>query len=719
MEETAATLESAEQQWESQAPFVFESLQVLDESRISHLRDLLTQYQTHESDQAQRTMNTTGEVLAQVLEIQIEKEIQDFASKTAASGGKIAERPVTRKGSNAAASLSTENRTGDEPATSEPYPLPRSDTGPSTRSRDDSFTEKGAITPDAKPRGLRRLGTMFGGRKRQSTFGPLGQASSTPQKGPPSSSRLNSSHGRGISPKPSSSNLYEASRMTSVAESNGPVPSEDVIQTAPSGSDLNGAGVNLMDTPVPSGANGTDMSAAAAPSTQPVKEPTSPVKDSEGFSIPSTTHDPISEAQREAAGEDADQLFKLNIQKRPVDEEDPEEKQAALSSVANSLKMGPATRRTGTIRGRRDVRNTIYVPSPTSTEIPTDRSLPAIPGSPEAASSPPGAMAALTSEPSITGTSDTQSVRSGHSLGTLGHIKHPDLTGPGLQSSIIETVSAAFEDGVIKTATVVGEVAFANSEADSDMKCKFEPRRNRVGEDDSDVSVAHETIRINNFPSLEKIGPNRIFVQNTSADHPDQFTLDNSHLAKTAIAFSYRVFADAEDAAALNKDVPLLIKPAWKLQGDKLGLLLQYQLNPDSKFTSPTVLQNVAFVVTYDGNASGAQTKPSGTHLREKKLVYWRLGDVTLTNEMQRIVCRIIGAEGNSPQPGHVEARWDYAVPEGEEALGSGISISKLEESKGKAKEEDPFTDEGSDAGEKWTVIPAQRKLIAGKYEAR
>lgn len=247
-------------------------------------------------------------------------------------------------------------------------------------------------------------------------------------------------------------------------------------------------------------------------------------------------------------------------------------------------------------------------------------------------------------------------------------------------------------------------------------------------------SLAHETIRINNFPNLERIGPNRIFVQNATPDQPDQFSLDLSHIQKTATAFSYRVFApEGESTAALGRHAPLLLAPAWKPQGDKLGLLLQYKLNPASGLQAPITLHNVAFVFSYDGRASGAQTKPSGTHLKDRHLVYWRLGDVTLTNEPQKIVCRIVGAEGIEPKPINVEARWEYIVPANDEeipvALASGISISRLGESKGKGKElatssdDDPFSDEGGAAAlppdQSWVDVPLARKLVSGKYESK
>ncbi|PHH74465.1 hypothetical protein CDD80_3074 [Ophiocordyceps camponoti-rufipedis] len=83
VEAANSRLESASQQWESQAPFVFETLQALDESRINQLRDLLTQYQTHEASQAQRAQDNAVEALAAMLEISTDKEIKDFARRAA------------------------------------------------------------------------------------------------------------------------------------------------------------------------------------------------------------------------------------------------------------------------------------------------------------------------------------------------------------------------------------------------------------------------------------------------------------------------------------------------------------------------------------------------------------------------------------------------------------------------------------------------------------
>jgi hypothetical protein len=74
-----ADVESATLQWESQAPYVFEKLQAVDESRLNHLRDVLTQFQTHEVDQVERNRITAEETLNVLLNIETADEIKTFA----------------------------------------------------------------------------------------------------------------------------------------------------------------------------------------------------------------------------------------------------------------------------------------------------------------------------------------------------------------------------------------------------------------------------------------------------------------------------------------------------------------------------------------------------------------------------------------------------------------------------------------------------------------
>jgi hypothetical protein len=141
----SSRLESATQQWQSQAPFVFESLQAFDESRVNQLRDLLTQYQTHESDQAQRTLDNAAVTLSLVLEVSTEKEIQNFAQKITSGRPRLAPRTSTRQSSIV-------------PDNAPPAPLSRDPTNtslapptPSQQIPEDNASEHNSVPSEPKP----------------------------------------------------------------------------------------------------------------------------------------------------------------------------------------------------------------------------------------------------------------------------------------------------------------------------------------------------------------------------------------------------------------------------------------------------------------------------------------------------------------------------------------------------------------------------------------
>jgi len=74
-------VEAANQQWESQAPYVFEQLQALDENRVNHLRDVLTQLETHEVDQVERNRASAESCLNVLLNIDTSDEISTFVAR--------------------------------------------------------------------------------------------------------------------------------------------------------------------------------------------------------------------------------------------------------------------------------------------------------------------------------------------------------------------------------------------------------------------------------------------------------------------------------------------------------------------------------------------------------------------------------------------------------------------------------------------------------------
>ncbi len=92
--DVSSDLDNAASQWENQAPYVFETLQAVDETRLNHLRDVLTQYQTHEVDQVQRNRKTAEQCLNALLNVETAEEIKAFSMRH--SGGRQRAGPDRR-----------------------------------------------------------------------------------------------------------------------------------------------------------------------------------------------------------------------------------------------------------------------------------------------------------------------------------------------------------------------------------------------------------------------------------------------------------------------------------------------------------------------------------------------------------------------------------------------------------------------------------------------
>ncbi|KAI9745804.1 MAG: hypothetical protein M1818_000485 [Claussenomyces sp. TS43310] len=710
VDSAAQKLEVAISQWESQAPFVFEKLQAVDESRLNHLRDVLTQFQTHEADQVERGRVSAESTLNLLLEVDTAQEIQNFARATTQGKPKLEKPAIRRPSANVGSSVGSGSLTPPPP--------------PTTGGEDDASLRSGRNEASSEPKGLKRFGTMLG-RRRQSIHGSAGFARApSPSKGIGAFGRSHHTRDGRPSPSPraSSTNLRDSSgrenRLSSLAESPTLLSTANTsfhTRTSTNG-DVNGApGEQKTSERHPSGVvnGGTgkalpDLSDVQAPPGPPPSQSkpnlANPSRlDSEGFSLPALRSDPISLAQQEAADESESPAFKLDIRTEPIREEDADA-QAALSNVANTLRsssLATPGRKVGTVRGRRDVRNTMYIPSPDVSDLRgSENSIPASPGIPVGGGSRAAALAALSSgDPS---SSDTQSIRSAHSLTSNVAVKHPDLHQPGLNASIIETVSAYLENGLVKTASVVGEIALNHGYDESNPMS----------------SSGTETIRLNNFPILEAIAPNHAFVEEAAAkDRQGEYTVNVSHLAKPMVAFRYKVHVDQNNRSS---QAPIIVKPAWRSHGDNLGLIVEYMVNP-AFAASPITLHNFVIMAAYEGGrAAGCQTKPTGTHLKEKSLIYWRIGDVTLGNSMQKVISKLTGAAGAELKAGLVEVRWEYHGS----SFGSGLGIARLDAGKGKAKEEvDPFADESATvatpAGGQWVEIDSSKKIVSGKYDAK
>jgi hypothetical protein len=414
--------------------------------------------------------------------------------------------------------------------------------------------------------------------------------------------------------------------------------------------------------------------------------------------------------------------FKLDIKNAPIQEEDGDPN-AAMADMANTLRAQAAPpRRSGTLRGRRDVRNTIFVPNPATPELTSIGEIPPLPSTGSGTGLAGFSASALPPQPVSPAfklphrslmsddhaASDTQSIRSGRSLSSSASttMKHPDMYEPGLNSSLVETVSAWFEQGNVTKALVIGQVALAYNPIDL-----------------SASSFGSENIRLENFPVLEKVAPNPTFVEQVP-NSPGNYMVDLSKITKTSVAFHYQVHLEDDNLASF---APIILSPIWKPESTQISVLLNYSLNPKFGLGSATsvTLQNLVLVLRLEpgSKATSCQSKPAGTFSRDKGLIYWRLGDTTFSRDQPAQTMRVRFLTEGEAKPGNSEARWEITGPQSL-GVGSGLSVSQSMPTEIKIEgEADPFADaaeNGSSSGPvpTWKPVHSVKRLNSGTYLA-
>jgi hypothetical protein len=389
-----------------------------------------------------------------------------------------------------------------------------------------------------------------------------------------------------------------------------------------------------------------------------------------------------------------------------------------MHSGLMSLQQVAQPKRSSTLRGRRDVRNTIFVPNPATPELQSIGEGPPVPSTgsapPSPAPPPPQPTSpilkpphrALLSDDHAASASDTQSIRSGRSLSSSAsaNVRHPELLEPGLNASLVETVSAWFEQGRVTKAMVIGQVALA-----------YNPVDITAG------PFGTETIRLENFPVLEKVAPNPAFIEQT-ADSPGTYVVDLPKITKTSVAFHYQLHIEDAGIASL---APILLSPLWKPEPTQVSVILNYSLNPqfDLGGASSVTVRNLVLVIRLEpgSKAVSCQSKPVGTFSRDKGLMYWRLGDVTLGRDQPALSIRARFVTDGEARPGNTEARWEIS---GEQSLsmGSGLGVSMSMPGETKAEvEDDPFADAEESAAAagpsvQWRPVASVKRITSGTY---
>lgn len=275
---------------------------------------------------------------------------------------------------------------------------------------------------------------------------------------------------------------------------------------------------------------------------------------------------------------------------------------------------------------------------------------------------------------------------------------------PGLNSSLVEMVSAWFEQGNVTKALVIGQVALAYNPVDL-----------------SSGPFGTENIRLENFPVLEKVAPNPAFIEQI-ADNPGTYTVDLSKITKTSVAFHYQVHLEGDNLASF---APIVLSPMWKPEPTQTSVILHYSLNPKFGLGDATsiTIQNLVLVVRLEpgSKTTSCQSKPPGTFSRDKSLIYWRLGDVTFSRDQPAQTMRVRFFTDGEAKPGNTEARWEITGAQSL-SVGSGLSVSQsvLAESKTEG-EADPFADSNDNApppspAPTWKPVASVKRIASGTY---
>ncbi|KMQ46214.1 hypothetical protein HL42_3113 [Trichophyton rubrum] len=731
-----AAVDDARAQWQSRAPFVLEQLQAVDEHRVNHLRDILTQYQTHETDHVERSRQAVESSLNSLLNIEAGEEIRTYVNKK--SGGRLPSEAVPS--TPAPTSPRQDTPTSPKPtppATTEPLPSPPVHDDDASQRSGTSAQRRPSLQQTPEPRhtafgGLKRLGTVMGRRKSMivPSTGPPEKKFRSPfttfRRTDPSRNfqQMDESEGHnGLeavtsmkSQRPPSSTMNESAFIESP-----PLPAPNDIPEEPVAEESNA--VNGQSTDAPG--------------------QTSQV-DAEGYSQRPDIEDEITRIQREAAAVD-DSGINLTIRDQPIPEDESEAKQA-LNQVANTLRLkaqqSGAARGPGTVRGRRDVRNTMFFPQPPlpGTGHSAENPFPALNN---AASAQPGApeMPRNQALPEKViqedHMPDNTSIHSSQTLHSLsGPITHPVLPEPGLNASIVEKLTVMLSEGVVTRSLVVGELALAYN-------------NNTSGEDASESQV----IRLNNFGILERVAANPQFVTERSltasgGDIPHDDSSKGQYQVRLAqimgptptVAFKYQIHLDSSN---LSSYCPVIFTPVWNEEEFQASVIVQYSLNPQfisSDSSASVVLHNLVLSVGLDisqvdettmrprevAKAVGAAMHPStgAVFRRKNSSVTWKIPELEIRpGEDGKFLARFTSST-SGPRRGKVEAKFDATCSNNTSRLGMSVLTSQSSaNSDHKDKEDDPFADEGlgtSKEGdpsiEPWAEPLTERRLTIAKY---
>ena len=436
---------------------------------------------------------------------------------------------------------------------------------------------------------------------------------------------------------------------------------------------------------------------------------------------PDLRPDPFAAAYGTPATPAEDSAKNFEIKDQPIPE-DASAAQQAMDNMANQLRLQAQSsglnRVQGSVRGRRDVRNTMFFPSPNNFDLTSPSATPSLGASstPASATTAPSTITNFTT-PTTTGgshselvapvkrslgtgtipedfplSSDSQSIQSSQSMAIAPY--HQEMHNPGLNVSIVETVNTWFSDTGVTRSSVVGEVALAyNHSSESPTS-----------------APGNEVLRLQNFHQLEKVAQNPTFVTPSDptedqVQQPGTYNIALPSISRSipTIAFKYQLHLP-ETSPNLSSYSPLLITQAWQIIEGQASVICLYSLNPAfapiaNPGTSPhpppneLTLKNVTITVSLDtkpststslssdttqpgtARATSAQMMPvqNASFKKRAGAVVWRFPELTAKPTQERLLVRFMIENNGVARRGGVDVKFE--VPN---MLGSALGIERL-----------------------------------------
>lgn len=717
-----AELDEARQQLYGKAlPQLLEASQALEHDRLEHLQAFGVRWATTRAETAAAVQRENERRVAEALGRQVDEEVQTAVRKLAKEAGQSVVTPSTNGGDVGASAA----------AAAAPPTMTTSNAAPSITSvstpRRMQSIRRGTLgsTTDSVP------SSPFASTANRGAS-PGGASASTTGGGAPShqkqslTSTLRSKFGRKSSKGPttgggdSSPSAFatngRAGGGRERAGSNATGRSSS-FRGGPTGGGQSGAFESLNDVPddvvyeSPRDAlnRGRPDLAAAAAAPQAAPSSAAGLVDADGFSVPPADagRAPWEQAtirSRNLLDDDDDDNVtpqsggasaplsgstgapRFNLAPEPVIPRETEaEREAAIQKLQSTLgapvsaASGPTRR--GTVgRGRRDVRNTTFIPG----------------GVAALAEDVPLAQAAQVSSSSPISAIQTQQLNGNprqvvarqDSTASSTTPQQPAITvGSGLQAALTETVNIVSRNGIVQRAQITGELSLTAR--------------------DLDVPAGGPLhIRLDEFQQLEKVAPNPRFLSQVP-DRPGEYYLDAQALTEASgrpLLLKYQLHVPADRAGDF---APLEIHPQWKCQPGDARLLLSYKANLEGRLKRAAAgglaaprLTDVAFIASLAGpTVENIQAKPAdGEWDASRHRMTWNVEDVEMSAESAlsagRIMARFKTEGEEAGVPEGVIVKW-----RAEGTLTSGLGLSIVD-------------------GQGWELQDTQKVVVSGKYIA-